>query len=211
MKTAFVYGPCKNELKLASALAAQGFEWLPSQEHNGDGLRICWKADVWVRPAPHLASAWPRIQVTDKRGAARRNQQAAAMCHAAVIVKHTKFFRSVVAAFRAHNRRVFWWNGVKLQEVEVNPQLVKAYTCWPMEVMFEPDRWDMQKAEMQEKLESLPPSRTERTVFANWNERVNDVDCSTEDVLHASNQEPGIAVDPYLFLMLIGCLLLVSK
>jgi hypothetical protein len=210
-KRAFVYGTCKTEPGLANELARLGFKAVFSKEHNPKGLPVTWKADCWVRPAPHLASAWPRIQVKDVRGAARRNQYAASICNAAVIVKKTPYYRSVVATFRSRNRRVFWWNGVTLREVEVDPLFVKAYTSWPLEVMFEPDRWDMQRAEMQEALESLPPSRTERTVFANWKERLNDVDCSSQDVLHPSNQEHGISVDPWKLLVLLECVIVTCR
>lgn len=150
-----------------------------------------------------------KIDWSNKLNAARRrNTFAAAECNAIVIIGRPKFATAIVRSFRHRGRRIFWYSKGQMQEVEVSEKIARTFTREP--AMTEPEIWDEQRREKQEKMDAIFTGEVGSVVRdkkvkhihrdgvtgrdANgvptfgWTEPVNDVDCADTDVLHPSVQ-----------------------
>ena len=85
---------------------------------------IQWKSTTPARIPGMFASYWPmRSPVKDRPAVAarRRTLTAASTCNALIVAGKPKFYLSVVAAFRARGREIYYWNGTELIDTDQTP------------------------------------------------------------------------------------------
>lgn len=139
-------------------------------EHFGHGLKIDWK--------------------DGKTAARRRNYRAAMECSSLVVIGHPRYITSVVTAFRQRGRRIFWWNGKALREVDVPDTVIENLSRLPKEAIFEPTLWTDQRVEREAKIRDYLDEHPEKQRTLDeiptfgWVEVFNEdeIECSDTDI-----------------------------
>lgn len=87
-----------------------------------------------------------------------RNQIAAMECHTLVVCRKPRYWFSIVRAFKARGRRLFWFNGVSIREIEpVFDGKSKYASASPASAIPEWELWAEQAAAKQEAYDAYKP------------------------------------------------------